>query len=164
MIAKISVFVICIEAVIYLLLYNLHNCTFNRQHILFLDIENDNIYLSFRKIYWSSFVTQQKFPIKIKFFSPLNRNLMMSRNSPNNFSSILSHIYQKEFLLLKVIYFIFKHQKRIGYANCRKNLILEDTKVLPFSATFIYLTFKRKPYIHCNVLFYIVSRNACYQK
>ena len=28
--AKISVFVICIEAIIYLLLYNLHECTFNK--------------------------------------------------------------------------------------------------------------------------------------
>ena len=27
---KISVFVICVEAIIYLLLYNLHDCTFNR--------------------------------------------------------------------------------------------------------------------------------------
>ena len=27
--AKISVFVICLEAIIYLLLFNLHNCTFN---------------------------------------------------------------------------------------------------------------------------------------
>ena len=27
--AKISVFVICVEAIIYLLLYNLHDCTFN---------------------------------------------------------------------------------------------------------------------------------------
>ena len=27
--AKILVFVICIEAIIYLLLYNLHDCTFN---------------------------------------------------------------------------------------------------------------------------------------
>ena len=27
--AKISVFVICVEATIYLLLYNLHDCTFN---------------------------------------------------------------------------------------------------------------------------------------
>ena len=27
--AKISVFVICAEAIIYLLLYNLHDCTFN---------------------------------------------------------------------------------------------------------------------------------------
>ena len=26
--AKISVFVICVEAIIYLLLYNLHDCTF----------------------------------------------------------------------------------------------------------------------------------------
>ena len=29
MIMKISVFVICVEAIIYLLLYNLHNRTFN---------------------------------------------------------------------------------------------------------------------------------------
>ena len=29
MYAKISVFVICIEVIIYLLLYNLHDCTFN---------------------------------------------------------------------------------------------------------------------------------------
>ena len=27
--AKISVLVICVEAIIYLLLYNLHDCTFN---------------------------------------------------------------------------------------------------------------------------------------
>ena len=27
--AKISVFVVCVEAVIYLLLYNLHGCTLN---------------------------------------------------------------------------------------------------------------------------------------
>ena len=27
--AKISVFVICVEVIIYLLLYNLHDCTFN---------------------------------------------------------------------------------------------------------------------------------------
>ena len=27
--AKISVFVICVEAIIFLLLYNLHDCTFN---------------------------------------------------------------------------------------------------------------------------------------
>ena len=27
--AKISVFVICVEAIIYLLLYDLHDCTFN---------------------------------------------------------------------------------------------------------------------------------------
>ena len=29
---KISVFVICVEAIIYLLLYNLHECTFNSWH------------------------------------------------------------------------------------------------------------------------------------
>ena len=28
--AKISVFVICVEVIIYLLLYNLHDCTFNK--------------------------------------------------------------------------------------------------------------------------------------
>ena len=27
--AKISVFIICVEVIIYLLLYNLHGCTFN---------------------------------------------------------------------------------------------------------------------------------------
>ena len=27
--AKISVFVVCVAAIIYLLLYNLHDCTFN---------------------------------------------------------------------------------------------------------------------------------------
>ena len=27
--AKVSAFVICVEAIIYLLLYNLHDCTFN---------------------------------------------------------------------------------------------------------------------------------------
>ena len=29
--AKISVIVICVEPIIYLLLYNLHDCTFNRR-------------------------------------------------------------------------------------------------------------------------------------
>ena len=29
--AKISVFVICVEPIIYLLLYNLHDCTFNHK-------------------------------------------------------------------------------------------------------------------------------------
>ena len=29
--AKISVFVICVEAIIYLLLYSLHDCTFKKQ-------------------------------------------------------------------------------------------------------------------------------------
>ena len=29
--AKISVLVICVEAIIYLLLYNLHDCTFNQK-------------------------------------------------------------------------------------------------------------------------------------
>ena len=33
--AKISVFVICIEVIIYLLLYNLLDCTFKRTHVLF---------------------------------------------------------------------------------------------------------------------------------
>ena len=30
--AKISVFVICVEAIMYLLLYNLHDCAFNKAH------------------------------------------------------------------------------------------------------------------------------------
>ena len=35
--AKISVFIICVKAVIYLLLYDLHNCTFNSDmHEIFL--------------------------------------------------------------------------------------------------------------------------------
>ena len=34
--AKISVFVICVEVIIYLLLYNLHDCTFkNDEKMLF---------------------------------------------------------------------------------------------------------------------------------
>ena len=28
--AKISVFIVCVEAIIYLLLYNLHHCTFKK--------------------------------------------------------------------------------------------------------------------------------------
>ena len=32
--AKILVFVICVEAIIYLLLYNLHDCTFNSKALL----------------------------------------------------------------------------------------------------------------------------------
>ena len=36
---KISVFVTCVEAIIYLLLYNLHNCTFKMQIIFGIKIE-----------------------------------------------------------------------------------------------------------------------------
>ena len=31
--AKIAVLVICVEAIIYLLLYNLHDCTFNFEQV-----------------------------------------------------------------------------------------------------------------------------------
>ena len=34
---KISIFVICVEAIIYLLLHNLHDCTFNISILLFVD-------------------------------------------------------------------------------------------------------------------------------
>ena len=39
--AKISVFVICVEAIIYLLLYNLHDYTFNRTISELCDITCD---------------------------------------------------------------------------------------------------------------------------
>ena len=32
--AKVSVFVICVEAIVCLLLYNLHDCTFNFEHVI----------------------------------------------------------------------------------------------------------------------------------
>ena len=46
--AKISVFVICVEAIMYLLLHNLHDCTFNlNYHIdkfnLYLRLGNSNL-------------------------------------------------------------------------------------------------------------------------
>ena len=43
--AKISVFFICVEAIIYLLLYNLHECTFNH------GISNDHCFCSGRRVY-----------------------------------------------------------------------------------------------------------------
>ena len=36
--AKISVFVICVEAIIYLLLHNLHDCTFNMSNNMYEDL------------------------------------------------------------------------------------------------------------------------------
>ena len=49
MTAKISVFVTCVEAIIYLLLYNLHDCTFKCQlpHIPFDQVSDykHDIYL-----------------------------------------------------------------------------------------------------------------------
>ena len=45
--AKISVFVICVETIIYLLLYNLHNCTFKYKKIF----ENSKWY--FCQITWA---------------------------------------------------------------------------------------------------------------
>ena len=41
--AKISLFVVCIEAIIYLLLYNLRDCTFKPG-----SLENRNIFMMFR--------------------------------------------------------------------------------------------------------------------
>ena len=46
--AKISVFVICIEAIMYLLLYNLHDCTFNIHKKVSLNVECEHI-LSFER-------------------------------------------------------------------------------------------------------------------
>ena len=40
--AKISMFVICVEAIIYLLLYNLHDCTFNETMINNKDSGHNN--------------------------------------------------------------------------------------------------------------------------
>ena len=38
---KISVFVICVKAIIYLLLYNLHDCTFKRDLMTKRDFNSD---------------------------------------------------------------------------------------------------------------------------
>lgn len=38
--AKVSVFVICVKAIIYLLLHNFHNCTFNKKRS---DINNRKV-------------------------------------------------------------------------------------------------------------------------
>ena len=57
--AKISVFFICGEAIIYLLLYNLHDCTFNH------GISNDHCLFSGRRVY----NTMIFFIIRIFFFS-----------------------------------------------------------------------------------------------
>ena len=39
--AKLSVFVICVEAIVYLLLYNLHDCTFKQFKLSFIIILGD---------------------------------------------------------------------------------------------------------------------------
>ena len=50
--AKVSVFVICVEAIIYFLLYNLHDCTFNPlctkmgRHIKNLAVNAFKVYLT----------------------------------------------------------------------------------------------------------------------
>ena len=46
--AKISVYVIYVEAILYLMLYNLHDCTFNllRWYILWTDSFLKNIHLN----------------------------------------------------------------------------------------------------------------------
>ena len=41
--AKISVFLICVETVIYLLLYNLHDCTFEEPHCKFIQFIHVNL-------------------------------------------------------------------------------------------------------------------------
>ena len=43
--AKISVFFICVEKMIYVLLYNLHNCTFKRSN-RYLGFEEKNVIIN----------------------------------------------------------------------------------------------------------------------
>ena len=49
--AKISVFVICVEAIIYLLLYNLHDCTFKIKRINIHFFSKENMAFSILKKY-----------------------------------------------------------------------------------------------------------------
>ena len=41
--AKMSVFVICVEPIIYLSLYNLHDCTFKEKELLHIFLQHDFI-------------------------------------------------------------------------------------------------------------------------
>ena len=43
--AKISVFVICVKVIIYLLKYNLHDCTFNKEFMQNHDKDSDKGYI-----------------------------------------------------------------------------------------------------------------------
>ena len=52
--AKVSLFVTCLEAIIHLLLYNLHDCTFNRpKFLLFINRFNVHVKNQFRVKYQS---------------------------------------------------------------------------------------------------------------
>ena len=57
--AKISVFIICVEVIIYLLLYNLHGCTFN-MGILPIPKLSRNV-----KGYLMSFLRKQEFTCEL---------------------------------------------------------------------------------------------------
>ena len=45
--AKMSVFVICVEPIIYLSLYNLHDCTFKEKELLHIFLQHDFVSKSY---------------------------------------------------------------------------------------------------------------------
>ena len=61
--AKTSVFVICVEAIIYLLLYNLHKCTF-KGYVFYLNLFITTVFLKqfFKRPFMGS-----KLKLEIKF-------------------------------------------------------------------------------------------------
>ena len=84
---KISVFVICVEAIIYLLLDNLYDCTFN---IIKL---NKNRIAKFMAESLSSCIEKDEVPSEIKHadIAPIHKN--KDKNHKNNYrpASILSN-------------------------------------------------------------------------
>ena len=64
---KISVFIICVEAIIYLLLYNLHDCTFKELNYLCKHIkkiyQRQPRFYFYKFLYW---VTRDVFPCEYR--------------------------------------------------------------------------------------------------
>lgn len=109
------------------------------------------------------FLTQQKFPINIRFFYTLNAKITTSINFLNNLFLLISqwllnYIFSKNFSPFYRGYsFYFQtHKSRIRRGKSR-SLILTHwrRKFVSIPATFIHVAFKRKIWINYITLFYM---------
>ena len=93
--AKILVFVICIEAIIYLLLYNLHNCN-----------------ASFKHFYVTWFKKKSIFSVKNKFYEITNTRNKKIRKAGN----IYSIYFVKRMCILGLCLYCISHETNLNYA------------------------------------------------
>ena len=115
---EISVFVICVEAIIYLLLYNLHACTFKSIILLFSVlvfeiIGSVNPLSSLKRLISSSRLLNKNpsFSCTILFFRAKKNCSSISFSSNSTVSSAVAQIFQCKFNIARVM---------VVYINCKK--------------------------------------------